>query len=189
MNKIYLASSWRNNMQPAVLELLRENGQSVYDFRNPRSGGPPITEDTPEAGFDWRNCDPTYDPQYRGGEVVSKYRALLSSPPAQQGFNADFNAMKWADVCVLLLPCGRSAHLEAGWMTGQGKQLIVYMPTPTYVCYECDGDPVPQCRTCNGSGRVITWASAFEPELMYMIGGPPSIIVSTGVELLEALKP
>ena len=33
--------------------------------------------------------------------------------------------MVWADVCILLLPCGRSAHSEAGWMQGAGK--------PTYV--------------------------------------------------------
>ena len=35
--------------------------------------------------------------------------------------------MKWADACVLLLPCGRSAHLELGWMAGTGKQTIVLM--------------------------------------------------------------
>ena len=37
----------------------------------------------------------------------------------------DMDAMEWADVCVLLLPCGKSAHSEAGWMQGAGK--------PTYV--------------------------------------------------------
>jgi hypothetical protein len=35
------------------------------------------------------------------------------------------DAMEWADVCVLLLSCGKSAHSEAGWMQGAGK--------PTYV--------------------------------------------------------
>lgn len=33
--KIYLASSWRNERQPAVLAALREAGHEVYDFRNP----------------------------------------------------------------------------------------------------------------------------------------------------------
>ena len=25
-------------------------------------------------------------------------------------------------------PCGRSAHTEAGWMSGRGKRTIVYIP-------------------------------------------------------------
>ena len=33
--------------------------------------------------------------------------------------------MKWADACVLVLPCGRSAHLEAGWFVGAGKPLHI----------------------------------------------------------------
>ena len=38
------------------------------------------------------------------------------------------SAIERADVCVLVLPCGRSAHAEAGWMKGKGKKTIVYMP-------------------------------------------------------------
>ena len=37
-------------------------------------------------------------------------------------------ALKAADTCVLVLPCGRSAHAEAGWMAGAGKRVIVYIP-------------------------------------------------------------
>ena len=33
-----------------------------------------------------------------------------------------------ADTCVLVLPCGRSAHTEAGWFAGNGLKTIVYMP-------------------------------------------------------------
>ena len=36
--------------------------------------------------------------------------------------------MKWADCCVLVLPCGRSAHTEAGWFAGRGLKTIVYIP-------------------------------------------------------------
>lgn len=46
--------------------------------------------------------------------------------PITRMFNSDFNAMKWADTCVLVLPCGRSAHTEAGWMKGAGKKVLVY---------------------------------------------------------------
>ena len=37
-------------------------------------------------------------------------------------------ALRWADTCVLVLPCGRSAHTEAGWMAGSGKRVIAYIP-------------------------------------------------------------
>jgi hypothetical protein len=29
----------------------------------------------------------------------------------------------------LVLPCGRSAHTEAGWFAGAGKKVLVYIPT------------------------------------------------------------
>lgn len=29
---------------------------------------------------------------------------------------------------MLILPCGRSAHTEAGWFAGRGLKTIVYMP-------------------------------------------------------------
>jgi hypothetical protein len=37
-------------------------------------------------------------------------------------------ALQQADTCVLVLPCGRSAHTEAGWMAGAGKRVIVFIP-------------------------------------------------------------
>ena len=40
----------------------------------------------------------------------------------------DLDALNWADTCLLVLPCGRSAHTEAGWMKGAGKRTIVYIP-------------------------------------------------------------
>lgn len=46
----------------------------------------------------------------------------------EKGFKADLDAMLWADTCVLVLPCGRSAHTEARWFAGKGLKTIVYMP-------------------------------------------------------------
>ena len=36
--------------------------------------------------------------------------------------------MEWADACVLVLPCGRSAHTEASWFAGKGIKTVVYIP-------------------------------------------------------------
>ena len=41
--------------------------------------------------------------------------------------------MLLADAFVLLMPCGRSAHLEAGWAIGQGK--------PTCILFETKDEP------------------------------------------------
>jgi len=40
---------------------------------------------------------------------------------------ASSTAMQWADADVLVLPSGRSAHLEAGWFVGQGKGLVILL--------------------------------------------------------------
>lgn len=113
--KIYLASSWRNQQQPAVLAGLRDLGHEVYDFRNPEPGN---------TGFGWKQVDTGLVENLS----TQRLRAALTNPIAQSGFDLDFNAMKWADACVLLLPCGLSAHMEAGWMGGAGKHVAILAP-------------------------------------------------------------
>lgn len=112
MARIYLASSWRNEFQPALVEFLRIKGHRVYDFRNPPSGVP---------GFAWSEIDPDWQ-----NWTAERYRELLTTHPiAARGYVSDLRGMEWADTCVLLLPCGRSAHLEAGWFCGRGKRCII----------------------------------------------------------------
>lgn len=113
--KIYVASSWRNAFQPAVVELLRNLGHEVYDFRNPSDNSP---------GFAWSNIDKNWQDW-----TPDIYVQAMRHPMAEQGFNKDFDAMKWADCCVMVLPCGRSANTEAGWMKGAGKLVYVFQPT------------------------------------------------------------
>ena len=113
MAKIYLASSWRNPDQPRLVRLLRAEGHEVYDFRNPPHG---------RGGFaSWSDIDPDWL-----AWSAEAYRDALNSRTARLGFGADFDGMKWADVGVLLLPSGRSAHLEAGFMAGAGKPVVLY---------------------------------------------------------------
>lgn len=112
--KIYVASSWRNEFQPMVVEVLRSMGHEVYDFRNP-------TEDN--NGFAWSDIDPNWQDW-----TPNEYVNAMSHPIAEEGFKFDFDAMKWADCCVMVLPCGRSANTEAGWMKGAGKLVYVFQP-------------------------------------------------------------
>ena len=123
--KIYLASSWRNPNQPRAVEMLREAGHEVYDFRHPKQG---------DTGFSWGDIARNW----RNWSPI-KFIQGLQHPIAEAGYSSDKAALDWCDTCVLLLPCGRSAHLEAGYTIGQGKPTLIVL----------DGK--------------------FEPELMYLL--------------------
>ena len=114
MAKIYVASSWKNSFYPDVVKRLEDEGHDVYDFRNPPYGG---------TGFRWSDID-----EKSGEWAFGDYSEGLRHPLAQKQFDADLMSMDWADTCVLVLPCGRSAHTEAGWMAGKGKRVFVFMP-------------------------------------------------------------
>lgn len=109
--KIYVASSWRNDYQPEIVRALRELGHDVYDFKNPAPG---------DNGFHWSEIDPAWQKW-----TVEQYITSLYHPVAVAGFDSDFSAMQWADACVLVMPCGRSAHIEAGYFVGAGKPLLI----------------------------------------------------------------
>jgi hypothetical protein len=115
MNRIYVASSWRNQIQPGVVKLLRELGHEVYDFKNPEG----------KTGFSWSDVDKDWKDW-----TPQQYVNALNQPLAEAGFSSDFKAMAWADTCVFVLPAGTSAATEAGWMKGAGKRVIVYQPEP-----------------------------------------------------------
>ena len=92
----------------------QDTGHDVYDLRNPPSG---------DEGFKWRCVSEDYlawTPQ--------EYREQLKHPKAVRQFANDIEAMEACDVCVMVLPCGRSAHTEAGWFAGKGKTTIAYIP-------------------------------------------------------------
>lgn len=114
--KIYVASSWRNTYYPSVVSALRDAGHDVYDFRSPPSDDP---------GFHWTDID-----LHAMEWSPSNYQEGLHHPKAERQFKNDIEAMKSCDACVLVLPCGRSAHTEAGWFAGTDKIVIAYVPEP-----------------------------------------------------------
>ncbi len=113
MARIYIASSRRNAFQPQVVEFLQKQGHDVYDFRN----------QTNDTTFDWREIDP----QYRKWNLKD-YQSTSIHPKIQKAFSVAYQKMQQADCCVLVLPAGRSAHSEAGWMKGAGIPIFVYSP-------------------------------------------------------------
>jgi hypothetical protein len=110
---VYVASSWKNTIQPIIVQFLRDRGYEVYDFRHPEPGN---------DGFSWSAVDENWR-----GWTPAEYRIGLRHSAAAFGFALDFEAMRRADFCVLVLPSGRSAHIEAGYFVGAGKKLFILL--------------------------------------------------------------
>ena len=143
-SSIYLASSWRNPGQQEAVRMLREAGHPVYDFRNP---GDVTTTKYPgdgSGGFQWTEIDPNWM-----SWTPWSFVAALGTQTAQSGYDNDFEAMENSEVCVLLLPSGRSAHIEAGYFAGHpDKSLHIVLP--------------------HELGNNVEYAEKrWEPELMY----------------------
>lgn len=120
MARVYVASSWRNPYYLGIIEAIERHGHDVWNWREPPTGG---------NGFKWQDTGAV---GYQHGDKVSaaEWERLLKHPVAQNGFASDLAGMNWCDVGVLLHPCGKSAHLEAGWLAGRGKKVHVLASDP-----------------------------------------------------------
>ena len=109
------------------MTLLRDEDHEIYDFRDP--------EDNGETGFQWLDIDPDWK-----SWTTKQYIDALQHPIAKAGFKRDYEAMLWADMLVLVMPCGRSAHLEAGWAAGMNKLTVVLLSyaEPELMYLMCD---------------------------------------------------
>ena len=150
--KIYVASSWRCQFQPEAVRKLRELGHKVYDFRGKGTGwgdeincpacaaamlkaypnsGPAggyfaqCPEHRGEGGFHWSAVDPDWQ---NWPQDVPRYLKGLEHPYAIEGFRRDMDALKSCDACILVNPCGQSAHAELGWAAGAGKLTAAWCP-------------------------------------------------------------
>lgn len=127
---VYVASSWRNPMQQQVCSVLKAAGIDHYDFRNPEGG----------TGFSWREVKSDYTGPRIGVDGIrekgsdwedrDEYLRMIAHPRAIEGFDSDFAAMEKADAFIMVLPCGKSAHLELGWAVGAGKRTAILLEDP-----------------------------------------------------------
>ena len=58
---------------------------------------------------------------------MAEFIKALDHPMPCRAYASDHAGMEWADVCVLVLPSGKSSHMEAGWMKGKGKPVYVLL--------------------------------------------------------------
>lgn len=110
----FIASRWRNKED--VLNLthqLRNKGKSVYCF---------IEGDG--KNYYLKNAEQQHDPE----EFMKMFERIpdwQTNPHVREIFDVDMNALRDSEVLVLLLPAGKSAHIEAGAAYGMGKKMIV----------------------------------------------------------------
>jgi len=106
--KIYLASSWKNEeLVIAWKGELKEYHHEVDCF-----------------------CDPDKRYVFHFSEIGDPEELdainFLQDKRSQKAFKEDKKWLDWSDCCLLLLPAGKSSHLEAGYAKGKGKLLIIW---------------------------------------------------------------
>lgn len=115
MKSVYIIGSLRNPEVPCVANKLREGDYEVFD--NWFTGGP-------GADDAWRD--------YERGRGHT-YQQALDNHSAKQIYGLDFFHLNRCHAAVLVLPAGRSGHLEAGFVSGLGK--------PVFMLLDKDGEP------------------------------------------------
>ncbi|KKL16466.1 hypothetical protein LCGC14_2495240, partial [marine sediment metagenome] len=113
----YIASSWKNQKAVIVLaEYLETYGFEVDAF---------CRINDKRYAFHWSEL-------VDDGDDLANYDAIemLADPRTQRAFKEDLKWLDWSDCVIMLMPCGRSSHLEAGYAKGQGKLLYIYGAFP-----------------------------------------------------------
>lgn len=103
ISSVYLIGSLRNERVPLVAAQLREAGFDVFD--------------------DWYAAGPEADDywqRYENGRGRS-YNEALRGHAARHVFEYDKTHLDRCDSAVLMLPAGKSGHLELGYFIGTGK--------------------------------------------------------------------
>jgi nucleoside 2-deoxyribosyltransferase len=104
---IYLIGSLRNLEIPKIANLLRNQQYEVFD--------------------DWYSPGPEADDYWRDYEKGrnSTYRLALKGYAARHIFEFDKEHLDRADIVVMVMPAGRSGHLELGYAIGREKEAYI----------------------------------------------------------------
>lgn len=112
MPSIYLIGSLRNEQVPVVGSKLRSIGWEVFD--------------------DWFGAGPHADDAWRDYEKGRgrSYQEALRGYAAKHVFAFDKYHLDRCDAALLVLPAGRSGHLELGYQSGRGKRTYILLDDP-----------------------------------------------------------
>ncbi len=108
----FIASRYRNKSEVLRLaRMLREKGKSLYCF---------IESEASLKHVGSLKEDP--EKQMKKYEAKENWR---EDPAIQEIFESDMNALKNSRTLIMLLPAGKSVHIEAGVAYGLGKHLVL----------------------------------------------------------------
>ncbi len=109
MHDFFISSRWRNRDQILhLLQELRKKGKSVYCF----------LENTHTV------ADISKDPE----QEMKKFEAMENwqeNSNVRKIFETDMEGLRDAKTFILLLPAGKSCHIEAGIAYGMGKSCVL----------------------------------------------------------------
>jgi len=117
VKSVYLISSLKNNKQVhCVHKTLEELGYEVFS--------------------DWLSAGPDADDYLRDyyRERGFNYRQIMKSYSAQQIFKYDKYHLDRCDCAIMVMPAGKSGHLELGTVIGSGK--------PGYILFDSEPERV-----------------------------------------------
>lgn len=109
---IYLIGSLRNPEVPKVAASLRAAGIEVFD--------------------DWYAAGPEADDRWRDYEIGwgRTYIEALEGLACNHVFNFDHTHLERCDAALLVLPAGKSAHMELGFVRGSRKRTYILLDNP-----------------------------------------------------------
>ncbi len=118
MKSIYLIGSLRNKRVTEVACYLRAIGFDVFD--------------------DWMAAGPEADDYWMKYELERghTYAEALQGFAARHVYEFDKFHLDRCDIGVLVLPAGKSGHLELGYLIGTGK--------PGFICLDMGVNPPPE---------------------------------------------
>lgn len=104
---IYVIGSLRNQNIPLIANKLRKLGFEVFD--------------------DWFSPGPEADDFWRNYEKVrgSTYKQALNNWAGKHVYEFDKFHIDRANIGIMVMPAGKSGHLEIGYMIGQGKPCFI----------------------------------------------------------------
>jgi hypothetical protein len=107
--QIYLIGSLRNPAITTLGNALRKEGFSIFD--------------------DWMAAGEFADDAWRDYEKEKGHslKEALNGAAAENVFAFDKRHLDESEAAVLVMPAGKSAHLELGYMVGKGKKTFYYI--------------------------------------------------------------
>ena len=109
MRRVYVIGSMKNPNIPKVASQLRDAGHEAFD--------------------DWYAVGPDADDYWRDYEKARgrSYLDALEAWHANHVFRFDREHLNRCNAGVLVLPAGRSAHMELGFLVGQQKPAFILL--------------------------------------------------------------